>query len=200
MPRKTIIFGNDLGMALSPGRYSLDHAIGTVWGSEDLLSEEHKELIVNCLPDDRAGRPRGEDELDKLQLALSACDFLNGIPGAKIHWLTDEGQQFPDAVRKLIYNTALQFHQTGEELPEHFVVPFADFIESPALHHGGPALSSIGQRKQGDHAHGDQSLEHGEVPEQPRVAQVGIITWLQAVRPIAGQHIEAHDPCHCHMQ
>lgn len=136
MPRKTVIFGNGLGMSLNPEIFSLDHAIGIVWDDEDILSEAQKQLICNCLPDDRAGRPQGEDELDKLQLALSACDFLVGIPGSRIHWLSDEGQEFPVAVRKLIYNTARQFHQTGEELPAEFVEPFCDFIGRTESHIG----------------------------------------------------------------
>ena len=136
MPRKTIIFGNGLGMALDPHAFSLDRALGVVWDDPDILSHAQKELICNCLPDDRAGRPQGEDELDKLQLALSACDFLVGIPGARIHWLSDDGQQFPTAVRALIYNTAKQFHQTGEVLPDEFIAPFCDFIEETKSHIG----------------------------------------------------------------
>lgn len=136
MPRITVIFGNGLGMALNPLAFSLDRAIGVVWDDEDILSEEQKHLICNCLPDDRAGRPQGEDELDTLQLALSACDVLVGIPDSRIHWLSEEGQRFPSAVRKLIYNTARQFHQTGEELPEEFLEQFCQFIEQTESHIG----------------------------------------------------------------
>ena len=136
MPRKTIIFGNGLGMALNHQAFSLDRALGVVWDDPDILSAAQKQLICNCLPDDRVGRPQGEDELDKLQLALSACDFLVGIPGSRIHWLSQEGQLFPAAVRKLIYNTARQFHQTGEELPDEFIGPFCDFIEQTESHIG----------------------------------------------------------------
>jgi hypothetical protein len=135
MARKTLIFGNGLGMALDPARFSLDTAIGQVWDS-NVLSREQKQLICNCLPDDRAGRPHGEDELDKLQLALSACDFLNGIPGSRIHWLTPEGQTFPDAVRKFVYNTAMAFHQTGLALPNDFVAALIDFVRQTESHIG----------------------------------------------------------------
>jgi len=136
VPRKTIIFGNGLGMALNPETFSLDRALGSVWDDTDILSDTQKRLICNCLPNDRAGRPQGEDELDKLQLALSACDFLVGIPGSRIHWLSEEGQLFPTAVRKLIYHTARQFHQTGEELPADFVDPLCDYIEQTKSHIG----------------------------------------------------------------
>lgn len=136
MPRKTIIFGNGLGMALNPNRFSLDQAIGTVWEDVNILSDEQKQLICNCLPNDRNGRPQGEDELDKLQLALSACDFLLGIPGSRIHWLSEDGQNFPIAVRKFVYNTAKQFHLTGEILPTTFLDPFLAFIEATKSHVG----------------------------------------------------------------
>ena len=89
MARKTIIFGNGLGMALDPEYFSLDRAIGVVWDDKALLDNDSKELIINCLPRASDGRPHGEDELDTLQLALSACDFLNGISSSRIHWLSD---------------------------------------------------------------------------------------------------------------
>ncbi|MBN8426254.1 MAG: hypothetical protein J0L65_02180 [Xanthomonadales bacterium] len=136
MSRKTIIFGNGLGMALNPSRFSLDKAIGTVWEDANILSDEQKQLICNCLPDDRNGRPQGEDELDKLQLALSACDFLLGIPGSRIHWLSEDGQSFPAAVRKFVHNTAKQFHLTGEVLPATFLDPFLEFIKATKSHVG----------------------------------------------------------------
>lgn len=134
--RKTVIFGNGLGMALDSTSFSLDKALGRVWDDESILSEEQKQLICSCLPDNRVGRPQGEEELDKLQLALSACDFLLGIRGSRIHWLSDDGQQFPIAVRKLIYNTAKQFHQTTNRLPDSFLQPFCDFIRETQSHIG----------------------------------------------------------------
>lgn len=123
-------------MALNPHLFSLDHAIGEVWDADGNLSERQKRLICNCLPDDRAGRPQGEDELDTLQLALSACDFLLGIRGSRIHWLSEVGQAFPAAVRKLIYNTARQFHQTGEQLPDEFINPLLEFVDTTESHIG----------------------------------------------------------------
>src|SRR5690606_41891945 len=85
-------------MALDHQAFSLDRALGVVWDDPGMLSDDQKELICNCLPDDRAGRPENEDELDKLQLALSACDFLVGIPGSRIHWLSEDGQSFPTEI------------------------------------------------------------------------------------------------------
>lgn len=134
MARKTIIFGNGLGMALNPTYFSLDHAIEVVWNDSALLNSTSKELIINCLPRESDRRPHGENELDTLQLALSACDFLNGIESSGIHWLSEEGQEFPQAVRQFIYQTALQFHQCEENLPDTFLDPLADFIKDTKSH------------------------------------------------------------------
>lgn len=134
MARKTIIFGNGLGMALNPTYFSIDRAIGVVWNDSALLNSASKELIIKCLPRESDGRPHGENELDTLQLALSACDFLNGIENSGIHWLSDDGQEFPQAVRQFIYQTALQFHQREEDLPNTFLDPLADFIKDTKSH------------------------------------------------------------------
>ncbi len=133
MSRKTIIFGNGLGMALDAGYFTLDRAIGLVWEKEELLADVSKELIVNCLPEG-VGRPHGEDELDVLQMALSACDLLNAIPGSRIHWLSENGQQFPNAVRQFIYHTALQFHQSRHVLPDTFLTPLVAFVNETNTH------------------------------------------------------------------
>lgn len=63
MPRKTVIFGNGLGMALDHQAFSLDRALSVVWDDPDMLSDAQKELICNCLPDDRAGRPEESKRL-----------------------------------------------------------------------------------------------------------------------------------------
>lgn len=60
MSRKTLIFGNGLGMALDPNFYTLDAAIGRVWDGADALDEVTKNLVRNCLPDDGdIERPHG---------------------------------------------------------------------------------------------------------------------------------------------
>ncbi len=136
MQRKTVVFGNGLGMALNAECFSLDRAIGAVWDDDRTLSDAQKTLICNCLPNNDADRPKGEDELERLQLALSACDFLQGINVAKTHWLSDDGKQFPVAVRMLIYNTAREFHQTKYTLPVGFLDAFCDFIQRTKSHIG----------------------------------------------------------------
>lgn len=134
MERKTIIFGNGLGMAHCADHFSLDRAIGQVWDSASLLDEASKELICLCLPNQEEGRPRGEEDLDTLQTALSACDVLLGIGSSRIHWLSEQGQTFPRAIRNFIFHTALHFHTHKEPLQESFIGPFATYIHQTKSH------------------------------------------------------------------
>ena len=134
MARKTLVFGNGLGMALDANYFALDRAIGDVWNADDLLSTSSKQLICHCLPEDQNDRPHGEEDLDILQLALSACEFLGRIAEARIHWLSEDGKAFPVAVRQFIYQTAMKFHGHPQGLPDAFVDALAAFIRDSKSH------------------------------------------------------------------
>lgn len=133
--RKTLIFGNGLGMALDPPLFSLDEAIGRAWEGEGIFDSETRGLVRCCLIDDGdMERPHGEDDLDALQLVVSSCDFLDRMSQGGAHWLSLHGQQFPAAVRKFLYQTALQFHQREVVLPVEFVGPLAAFLHETQSH------------------------------------------------------------------
>ena len=133
--RKTLIFGNGLGMALDPYLFSLDGAIGRAWEGEGIFDPETRALVRCCLVDDGdTGRPHGEDDLDALQLVVSSCDFLDRMSQGGAHWLSLHGQQFPAAVRKFLYQTALQFHQREVVLPMEFAQPLAAFLHDTHSH------------------------------------------------------------------
>lgn len=102
MPRSTIIVGNGLGMACDPSFFRLDRAIEMVWRDNDLLEQHQKELLQRCITAGVEACPRGEDDLDVLQLALSATEFLIDLQGDRSLWLSSEGQQFPNAVRRFV--------------------------------------------------------------------------------------------------
>lgn len=135
MKRKTVILGNGLGMAINTDTYSLDSAIGRVWDDAEVLSHDQKKLVCKCLPDDGVGRgrPQGEEELDKLQTALAACDLLAGISVSQNHLLSEDGKKFPEAVSSFIYQTALQF-VNKKSLPKSFTEPLADFVKATNSH------------------------------------------------------------------
>lgn len=121
-------------MTLDPQFFTLDRAIGEVWGNGDLLDSACKELICHCLPPGNNDRPHGESDLDTLQLALSASDFLAGLGGGQFHWLTEEGQRFPRAIRKFFYQTALLFHMSGRTLPDAFLNGLCEYIQATRSH------------------------------------------------------------------
>lgn len=135
MARTTLIFGNGIGMALNPEFFSLDNAIGAVWDSQHALTDASKALIRQCLiQDGDADRPHGEDDLDNLHRVVSACDFLAQTGQQDMHWLSEHGRQFPIAVRKFLYKTALRFHQREFGLPLEFTGPLAAFIHETKSH------------------------------------------------------------------
>ncbi|MEN9023207.1 MAG: SIR2 family protein [Verrucomicrobiales bacterium] len=136
MPRKTLIFGNGLGMALDNEAFALDRALKQVWENDGILSEGQRDLIRLCLPEDTEfKRPSSEDDLDLLQRVLSACDFLDGFDDvAGAHWLSEEGRAFPPAIRRFVHQVAACFHNTGHELPEEFASPLCDFLHKTKSH------------------------------------------------------------------
>jgi|SRR5580765_6266743 len=133
MPRKLIIVGNGLGMALDPEHFSLDTALADIWAKEGFLSPEQKNLIGRCLG--RDGAPKGEHELDQLHLAVTYCKALNQI-GVKRqnHWLTADGQNFPDITAQYIHKVATKLHNYNGVLPVNFEKPLVAFVKETKSH------------------------------------------------------------------
>lgn len=121
-------------MALDPRQFQLAHALGLAWHSAAGPSEEQKRLILQCLPDSVSEYPQQEEELDVLQRALAACDFLEGIGAADAHWLNDAGRTFPVAVRQFVTCTADQMRAIDLILPDEFVHPLIAFIRDTRSH------------------------------------------------------------------
>ncbi len=141
--RSLYIFGNGLGMAISPEAFNLTNALIDVW-DDGTLEDEQKALISACLPAD-VQKPTSEEQLAKLQDTVNACEILLSIrdTGAG-HWLSEEGSKFPEAVYKLTYAVArkmyLAKHATGESLgvpcraPEEFIAPFLHKVKDTGSH------------------------------------------------------------------
>lgn len=142
--RKTIIFGNGLGMALDSKFYLLSKALSDTWGASDdndffpatYLSPETKTLIETCLA--KKGSPEGEDDLDKLQTSVFACNFLDnvgqGLQENNLHWLTEHGKNFPMVIRHYVHDVASAFHNSSYELPDDFASPLSEFIKKTKSH------------------------------------------------------------------
>jgi hypothetical protein len=136
MPRKTLVFGNGLGMALDHAHFSLTNAMANVWADPVAVTPPQKELISQCLGGNGA-IPQREDQLDPLHLVISACKTLAGInrsQGMDVHWLSPEGQQFPLAVGNYIHKVATRLHMYGGGLPPEFLGPLVDFVRRTRSH------------------------------------------------------------------
>ena len=136
MTRKTLIFGNGLGMALDPQHFSLTNAMASVWNDPFAISQVHKILISQCLGGN-GQIPQREDQLDPLHLVISACKTLNSInmsQGMNVHWLSQEGQHFPVAVGNYIHKVATKLHLYNNGLPQAFLDPLINFLRQTKSH------------------------------------------------------------------
>jgi hypothetical protein len=132
--RKTLIFGNGLGMALDPHHFYLPNALQNIWNS-DALDPAHRQLISACLPHQLGNCPQGEDDLDKLHVAISSCEYLSEIPQINnLHWLSQYGWDFPSVCRSFITQVATCLYDYNNTLPEGFGAPLADFIRATKSH------------------------------------------------------------------
>lgn len=141
--KKAIIFGNGLGMALDPSSYGLPNAMKAAW-SDASLGDDQKALISACLPGN-SGAPTAEEQLSVLQDTVTACEVLVNVQKTSgDHWLTAQGQGFPDAVYRFSFLVARQMHlatfSNGPDqgnkckLPSDFVEPLAQFIKQTSSH------------------------------------------------------------------
>jgi hypothetical protein len=132
MNRKIIIFGNGIGMALDPVHFSLTNALNDVWDMQSVLVDSQKELIGKSIG--RTGSPSGEDELDTLHLAVTACTTLNNISSDRVHLLSGDGKNFPVMVARYIHKVATRLHNFDGALPEKFVEKLVEFIKDTKSH------------------------------------------------------------------
>lgn len=132
MSRKIIIFGNGIGMALDSNHFSLTSALADVWDMQSVLVDTQKKLIGRSI--NRAGAPNGEEELDTLHLAVTACTTLNNISSGRIHWLSDDGKGFPVMVARYIHKVATRLHNYDGSLPDAFIEKLVKFVKATKSH------------------------------------------------------------------
>ncbi|WP_145916912.1 hypothetical protein [Erythrobacter sp. QSSC1-22B] len=141
--RKLLIFGNGLGMSISPLAFDLRLVMTKVWRGQ-FLSDEQRELMMACLP---AGltEPSSEDQLATLQEIVAACETLLKIRSeGPQHWLTEQGQDFPNAVQRFAFEVSRAMYvakhphglNEGEScgLPGHFAGPLNEFVRTSQSH------------------------------------------------------------------
>lgn len=132
--RKTLIFGNGLGMALDPNHFYLPNALQQIWDG-NALDPIHRDLISACLPHQLGNCPQGEDDLDKLHVAITSCEYLGAIPIINnCHWLSQYGWDFPSVCRSFITQVATRLYNFDGALPERFSGSLTEFIRTTKSH------------------------------------------------------------------
>ncbi|HFK9523309.1 TPA: hypothetical protein ACG0T3_001924 [Citrobacter farmeri] len=132
MTRKLIIFGNGLGMALDPVHFSLNRALTEIWNRPNFLTNVQKQLIERCLQ--RQGPPEGEHELDTLHQAVIYCKALTQIGQGYVHWLTEDGLNFPQITATYIHKVATTLHNYNGSLPQVFENALVEFVRATRSH------------------------------------------------------------------
>lgn len=132
MARKIIIFGNGLGMALDEAHFSLTAALADIWNSSGFLTTRQKQLIERCLQ--RGGPPEGEHELDTLHQAVTYCKALGRIGEGQVHWLTEDGLNFPEITATYIHKVATRLHNYEGGLPDEFEESLVSFVKATRSH------------------------------------------------------------------
>ncbi|MBT3751044.1 MAG: hypothetical protein HOG34_18845 [Bacteroidetes bacterium] len=130
-----MIFGNGLGMSLDSNYFSLQNALDKVWGDSVYLSSTHKALIQSAIEGTTEKTPpKSEEQLDDLQLAIIAIEFLSEFEKDDISWVSDGAKELPSAFKKYVHSVAHYFHQSDHKLDDTFVSPLSDFIKKTMSH------------------------------------------------------------------
>lgn len=135
MSRKLLIFGNGLGMAINPSHYSLPKALNTVWEDDSLWTDTaQRNLIQNCIPSNSC--PISEDELDKLHLVSTSCDYLKEFSPTTSgdHWLSNYGHNFTSSAQEYIHTVSSYLFDSTDSLPASFRDPLIDFVRDTKSH------------------------------------------------------------------
>ena len=139
--KKIYIFGNDLGRSFNNDFFSLERVLKVAWSDDGPLSEEQRALIKNCLSDEvieaAEGAPTDEGQLRDLQRVVDACDLIGEFQrrtDSADAWLTQQGAEFPKAVRKYFHFAASQFHRHRIVLPEEFAASLRKFVRDQRPH------------------------------------------------------------------
>jgi hypothetical protein len=135
MSRFLFIFGNGLGMALDSDYFSLSSGLQSVWNGSEYFTAEHKRLVTSAIPGlSSEGFPESEEQLDQLQVAIVASEYLSGFESENIQWLNDSSRELPNAFRRFVHEVASYFHDSGFSLPRNFVEPLSQYIYETKSH------------------------------------------------------------------
>lgn len=122
-------------MALDPHYFSLKTGLHSVWNGSEHFAYEHKLLVTSAIaglsPD---AFPESEEQLDQLQVAIVASEYLSGFESESVQWLSDSSRELPNAFRRFVHEVASYFHKSEQCLPDCFVGPLSKFISETKSH------------------------------------------------------------------
>lgn len=135
MARSILISGNGIGLALDPTYFSLREGLHKVWNNAEYLSKEYKDLILSAIEGTSAENPpESEGQLDQLQVAIIATEYLSDFSVGGVSWVSDGAKKLPSTFKKYIHEVAHYFHRSNKVLPDNFLIPLSDFIKKSKSH------------------------------------------------------------------
>ncbi|MBI5925642.1 MAG: SIR2 family protein [Aquabacterium sp.] len=135
MRRSIIIFGNGLGMSLDSNYFPISAGLASVWSGSEYFKAEHKDLIKTAIPGlTEDTYPSTEEQLDDLQVAIVASEYLRGFETDKVKWLTDQVRELPEAFRRFIHEVAAYYQGYDAPLPLDFRSSLANYLRSTKSH------------------------------------------------------------------
>lgn len=135
MRRSTIVFGNGLGMALDSAYFPIGAGLDSVWSGSDYFGSAHKELVKTAIPGlTEDAYPSTEEQLDDLQVAIVASEYLRGFETDQVKWLTDQVRELPEAFRRFIHEVASYYQDYDAPLPLDFRTHLAEYLSATKSH------------------------------------------------------------------
>ncbi|QUM75523.1 SIR2 family protein [Moritella sp. 24] len=123
-------------MALNHQYFSLARGLATVWQGTEHFDDAKKRLIIGSIEDvGEHESPQGEHQLEKLQIAIVASDYLKSLETEDSpSWLTEDAAQLPVAYKKFMHEVAFYFHQSDSYLPAPFLASLSNYIRESKSH------------------------------------------------------------------
>lgn len=116
MARETlVIFGNGLGMALSPKLFSLTKGLEVAWTA---LDEGEKALFASLKGIEAESGPNGEADLRNVEIVCMIPRILESVADDPKIWLSDGLKGFNDVVRKFRKGVADYFIRHADTLTD----------------------------------------------------------------------------------
>jgi hypothetical protein len=119
-------------MSIDSNFFNLSNVIKSVWDEEGFLSDEHKKLILACMPDENIWK--AESQMIDIQLAINSCDQLKKIQSREVHFLSNYGMEFPAYFNRFISKVAYRLSDSKYKLNKDFILPLIEHLRTTKSH------------------------------------------------------------------